>query len=186
MNLIIMKDLINDFELNIDEIKELLLRNGVDGFKKTPTSQHSDFEHYTKTTLEKQLEDIEKETEIDIPEQPFFSLFYNLDDNDFKAAYLYSPYFSNYLMMRDPQLQNMINISEGLTRLAPIALVNVYDGKRWALPRVQIYQHGTLIKESEAVGNESYDPDFGEKDEQKYLERAIKNAGIFKKKIDGL
>ena len=178
----------DSIKLDTEKIKELLLKNGVDGLMKTPGFQslHADGRHHTKSSLDKQIKNIEEETKDIMPDDPFFSLFYNLDDGDFKAAYLYGPQFSNYLMMRNPQLENITNIGKGLTQLVPIPLVNIYEGKRWSLPRVQIYQRGEVVKESDLVGKETYSPDFEKQDELAFIERAKRYAGPFKEKIDSL
>lgn len=174
MNLSIMNNLEIDKKTNIEKIKKLLLKNGVDGYMETPVTQSivAEISHHTTSSLEKQLRIIEKETKIIVPNVPFFSLFYDLDNGDFKVAYLYGPNFNNYLTMKNPQLDNIINIGKGLTQLTSIPLINIYEGERWSLPRIQIYKAGKIIKESDSVGKEIYSPDFERKDELEYIENA--------------
>ncbi len=161
---------------NLHDVEKLLLENGVDGHMFTPTSDifcyiYDVEETHTPQTLKKLLET----SEIELPKQPHFSLFYRLDVSDFKAAYLYGPGFNEYLTMHYPEIENIINISKGLSQITHMPLIAMYEGKRWALPKFQVYEKGSLIRESSPVGKEKYDPDFAVKDEQRLVDR-FKNS----------
>ena len=188
MDLSLINNLQNNVRLDTEKIKQLLLKNGVDGFMDTPKSQSLDAysEHHTFLSLDEQLFIIEKETGISVPDSSFFSLFYNLDDGDFKAAYLYGSQFKNYLMIRNPKLKNITNIAKELTSLVPIPLINVYEGKRWSLPKIQVFQDGRVVQESNLVGEEVYSSNFEEQDELEYLDRAKRNIRLFKERKDTL
>jgi len=141
---------------DLQKIRDLLLTNGVDGFEETPTHAPILAQFHTTSSLDKKLQQVSRQTKIVIPQNPFFSLFYNLDDLDFGDAYLYCPEFKNYLMIRDPQLIKLQRIGKGLTRLVPIPLVSVYEGRRFSIPRLQIYSRGKIVQESDVAGTESY------------------------------
>ena len=153
-----MDSFITNIKLDREKIIQLLLKNGVSKLMKTPTEQSfsSNGIYHTRTSLEMKLKKIEKETGIIIPSNPSFTLFYNIDGGDFDVAYLYDFEFKNYLMIPNPKLKDIINIGKGLSRLIPISLANIYEGERWALPKIQIYQKGKIIKESTPVGKVIY------------------------------
>ncbi len=158
-------------EFNLHEVTKLLLENGVDGYMITPSSDFFSYvydigETHNAKTLNKLLET----SDIELPKQPFFSLFYRLDVSDFNAAYLYGPGFKEYLTMKTPRLENITNISRGLSQIVRIPLIAVYDGERWALPKFQVYENGTVTKESALAGKEPFNPDYGDKDEQKLMD----------------
>ena len=177
MDSIMFRNLPENAVFDLEKMTALLVENGVDGFYRP-----SDLPPLYTTKAD--LEEVIGEIGALVPKQPFFSLFYKLDNDDFKAAYLYSPNFQDCLTFRYPKLENILNISKGLTQMVKIPLISIYEGDRWSLPKFQIYEAGSLVRETEPVGHEAYDPDFGIKDEQKLVERFSKNMPVFIKKFN--
>src|SRR3989338_1968553 len=65
-------------------------------------------------------------------------------------------------------------LSGGLKRIFKIPLLGIYEGQRWRLPRLQLYEDGSLSRMSKGfVGENEYDQEWLDT----YFERVTENFG---------
>ena len=160
-----MFDRLVNFEKKSEFLK-ILYKNGAEGPKKVTGIEHS---HTTKTLIQK-LDNLSKEYEFLIPNICLY-LFYNLGTflGDFDAGYFYSPNLKEYFLINNPELDNITDISKESTKLIKMPLLAIYETNRFAIPKLQLYEKGEVIRESNLAGNESYTPDYWKKDNEKTL-----------------
>ena len=120
------------------------------------------------------INELSGEFDFQVPEEPLFYSFFKLDDPDFLDTYLYLPEFSHMLHFPHSSLKSVKNVAGGLTRIFKIPLLGIYEGQRWRLPRLQLYEDGSLSRMSKGfVGENEYDQEWLDT----YFERVTENFG---------
>lgn len=118
-----------------------------------------------------------RKLDFPLPKQSPLMLVYNLGIRDFDVAYFYDingPVAFNGI----PTLEQIDGLSRDLTMLLPSAqLISYYDGERFTIPVLRLWQNGKIISESENAGTETYTSDYWKKDEEEYKRRAKRDFG---------
>jgi len=166
----IKKHLPEGFQIDYEKIVKLLERSGFDSY--SPFSMSFRGVH-TPDSLKEEIKKFSEETEFPLTEEPRFNLFYTLDDVDGKNAFLYSPDFDCSIHFPHPTKGAITKVSKGLTRLIPLPLLSIYEGEKWKIPRLGLYENGKLTGASEGfVGESAFDPNW----ENNYWKRLARNA----------
>ncbi|HLA23353.1 MAG TPA: hypothetical protein VJZ93_02350 [Candidatus Nanoarchaeia archaeon] len=163
--------------IDIEEVNRLLLDNGCHNYrdiKLKPRKNDLGNSIHDGDSLKCKINELSGEFDFQVPEEPLFYSFFKLDDPDFLDTYLYLPEFSHMLHFPHSSLKSVKNVAGGLTRIFKIPLLGIYEGQRWRLPRLQLYEDGSLSRMSKGfVGENEYDQEWLDT----YFERVTENFG---------
>lgn len=174
--------------IDLEKVENLLRQNGVHEYRaadEVPTIWMGE-ETHNPNSLRRRVIELCSQNRFPTPEEPFFSLWYKLDDTDFKNAFLYLPEFARHLHFPSPSLESMIRISQELTQLFPTSLLAVYEGERWKIPVLRLYEGGKMKMESKkSGGNQEYHADWEERDHQRFRDSYSRNVDKFVGMLSG-
>lgn len=166
---------------NIDEVRLLLLQNGFEGSFMTPSfSSASPYgQNHTPKSLHNLLEKTGKEYGFEIPKVDYWSMFFKLGSQEFDVAYLYSPNFRDYTIAKRPVFEHLGNVVDGMSKLTNMSVIAYSELDRFAIPKIQMYDSGKKVFVSKDAGDEIYSPDYWQKDEEAFVQKAKDNIDAF-------
>ncbi|MBI5803458.1 hypothetical protein HY448_02120 [Candidatus Pacearchaeota archaeon] len=130
------------------------------------------------------IEDASKKHEFALPHEPLFRLIHYLDGIDSSAAFLYTPGVLDEVYFDEPTLESMTSISEGLTRIFPVPLVSFYEGEKFKIPVLNLYEGGKSVRRTKAFSsNEEYNLRWKENFEKGVSDRMKRTGPEFVKEM---
>ena len=118
-----------------------------------------------------------KEHKFDLPEEYFF-VFYELADIDFDRAFFNHSSITGKGIIEnsksDINLEEIQKLSLGVSKIfKDMPVIECYNGNKFNLPRLMLYQNGEVQIESEKVNGIEYTSDFRQK-----LMEELKNSSL--------
>ena len=186
----IRKFLTEGFRIDEERLMKLMEENDCYSFRNVYNQPTTNFEGdpiQNTITLRNYMNNLSSEHNFSIPDEPLFYSFFKLDDPDFLDTYLYTPEFSRMFHFPHSSLPTITNVHEVLTEIFQMSLLGIYEGQKWKIPKLQLYENGKLSRSSEGfVGEDEYDQEYIDGYWDRIRGRADKHIESFVQRLGNL
>ena len=126
---------------------------------------------YPKSRLDSNIQRYSEEYDFKLPQGDSLFCFYWMNTADTMGANLFVPdydekgLYHHVFHHQFPSLSLLDDLAKYTTKKMDFPMMNVHEGDRWSLPKIQLYENGEFVRGSAYTSGEPFNPNFVRDDE---------------------